>query len=152
MSLHRMRQSILSRKGATSVEYMIGIILIVFIVMGIIKLFGPIITGKFEDSGNTVSKIDSEKGYQVAVKKNNQIVVDGRPEDDNVVDEKGKQGGGGTKQKKSIKHDDKTQTVEMLPAAKKKEKAGFNPIILIIFLGLGGLLFFVMYKGNRKEG
>ena len=151
MSLHRMRQSILSRKGATSVEYMIGIILIVLIVMGIIKLFGPMISGKFEDSGNTVSKIDSEKGYQVAVKKNDKIVIDGRPEDDNLVDEKG-QKSKGTKQQKGIKYVDKTKSVEMLPAAQKKKKAGFNPIILIIFIGLGGLLFFVMYKGNRQEG
>ncbi len=31
----------------------------------------------------------------------------------------------------------------------EEKKAGFNPLFLLIFLGLGGMLIFIMYKGNR---
>ena len=33
----------------------------------------------------------------------------------------------------------------------EEKKAGFNPLFLLIFLGLGGMLLFIMYKGNRGQ-
>ena len=152
-----------SPRGATVVEYIIAVILVVMLIMGMGKLMGTTILDKFRQGGQTIDKIDAEKGYASADASDRAASGDGSSRGQADAQDKGASGsksasgskgassGSSTKGKpKGSK--DLSERPDMLPAAQKpKKEAGFNPIILLIVAFLIGTLIFVMYKGKRDS-
>jgi Flp pilus assembly pilin Flp len=162
--------------GASAVEYVVALILCCMVVLGINKLFGETLRAKFAASQNEISEMDApdKAGEKNAGRKLGARAAAGgtspRTGDDAMGSGSGSgsrsgasgaagSGGGGGKGddkggvKRVTDRGDQTRSEDdpggYVEGFDEEKKAGFNPLFLLIFLALGGLLMFIMYKGNK---
>lgn len=159
-NMRKLSRHLTSERGATAVEYIIAIILVAMVILGLAKVMGSSVMAKFNAGSSSIEKIDAKDGYAANDSSAN---ANGNNNDDGSNGQSGKggknaqnggKGGSGKGGKKGMRQGkDLSERPDMLPAAEKpKEKAGFNPIIIIIILGLVSVLGYVVYKGNKGGG
>ncbi len=158
-------------RGASAVEYIVALILCCMVVIGVNKLFGDTLRKKFEMSNNQISQMDEPEKGPSGSKDGDGSGGDGSggaskssgASGASAASAKGGSEGGGAgaggrggsgeggvsvidKGNKVANPDDPGGYVQ---GFEEEKRAGFNPLLLLIFLGLGGMLFYVMYKGNK---
>lgn len=158
--MRKISRQLRSPRGATTVEYIVAIILVAMVVLGMAKLMGSTIMSKVRASSSTIDKMDSEKGYIAAQDTSSGSnssgssveVVNGSGQD-GAKDGSSKGGAGSKKGSQINGAQDMTQHPDMLGAAEKpKKEAGFNPIVILLILFIIGVLVFVVVKGNKEGG
>lgn len=149
MMLRRMRSMIRRPRGATAVEYMVMMLLAVMVVMAVLKVFGGSIQEKFADANDELSgtlasdaqerRQRSGSGSEGGSSGDGTSSSDGssgQGADGQTGGEAGTSAGGGSGEAGE-------------GGLEEDEGPGFNPVILLIALGLVGLLVYVMVKGKN---
>lgn len=152
-ALHTLRNP----KGATAVEYIIGIVLVACVLIGAFQLFGGAIGSQFGDSSDSIGGIGEEKEVDAdtvaSIDSSVGSAKNQRADLDTQVDGTVRNGAKGRRSaNKKPTFEDRTQHPQMRPGISETEPtAGLNPLIILIFVVLGAVLCFVIFKGNKGE-
>jgi Flp pilus assembly pilin Flp len=125
--------------GASAVEYLVAMILVVLVVLATIRVFGDTVKSRFTAGTDTISTMDKEQSANAAgasSKGGGKAAADGSGT------------GGSSAAATTYKTEDERQQALLAKEAKKNQKAKFTPLILLVFVGLIGLLLFVVMRGN----
>jgi Flp pilus assembly pilin Flp len=130
-SLSRIRHALGRPIGASAVEYIVAIILVTLVVMATVRVFGTTVKERFQAGSQRIDTMEKAKdgggSGTIGSSSSSDKVVSGTPR---------------------YKNEDERQKALLAKEAQKKQKAKFNPIIIFIFVGLVGLLLFVVLRGN----
>lgn len=128
---HRIHRVMRRPIGATAVEYIVALILVALVVLATIRVFGSTIKGRFDASSGHISTMDKKQEYL--------------PATGTVASADGKDVKGSAQAKKT---EEERQQELLAKEAQKRQKVKINPIIIVIFLFLIGLMVFVVIRGN----
>jgi len=161
------RSMFFNRRGATAVEYLVAIILVILVSLAVVRIFGDTVREKFEAGHAEINRIDEtpeQRKKRMQEQRSREVAEAEKTADpgylnakqgysaessDNTGDGDEKKGAGAGKKSDAIRQDIEKSRVSVV-VQKKKKKAGFNPVILVIILLLVGGLIFIMIKGNKN--
>ena len=128
--------------GASAVEYLVAMILVILVVLATVRVFGDTVKSRFGAGSDTISTMDKEKNPNAAGASGKGAAA---ASGGGSSESSGKGGGSAAT---TYRTEEERQQALIAKEAKKNQKAKFNPLILLVFVGLIGLLFFVVFRGN----
>lgn len=139
-------------------EYIVALVLIACVLIGVYQLFGDAVGSQFDDGSDTIGSVGEEReadaetlasidGSMSSAKNQRAVELNNQ---NGPEEAKGGRKGGRIKKKPAF--EDRTQHPRMRPGLKEEApSAGFNPLVIFIFIFLGLVLCFVIFKGNKGE-
>ncbi len=137
-------------RGATVLEYLIGLLLVGLLILGLVKVFGSTIQGRMDEGHEELTTLNPDGTKSPAVEGQRVAKRSGYERQDEDNQQKARPSSGKRALRPADDQTPQARQQQLIAEHKQKhKKAGLNPLIILIMLVLIGVLVYVMIKGNN---